>query len=68
LQGAQGFLTAQQQMQLQEELAKMDVQLRQYQFGQSQGQQESQFTRDLSERGYEYDTTDQFRNSPLYGA
>lgn len=68
LQGAQGFLTAQQQMALQEELAKMDVQLKNYQFGESQGQQESQFSRDLAERGFEFDTNDQFRNSPLYGA
>lgn len=68
LQGAQGFLTAQQQMALQEELAKMDVQLKNYQFGESQGQQESQFARDLAERGFEFDTNDEFRNSPLYGS
>ncbi len=78
LQGQQGILTADQQNALQEELAKMDVAMRNYQFGasqaqqesqfgRSQGQQESQFARDLAERGYEYDSTDAFRNSPLYG-
>ena len=45
LSGAQGFLTAQQQMQLQEELAQLG----------------------LAQNAYQFDVTDQFRNSPLYG-
>lgn len=54
LSGAAGFLTQEQQMQLQEEMAALD-----------RAQNESQFGRNLGQRAYEYDTTDQFRNSPL---
>lgn len=53
LSGASGLLTSEQQMQLQEELASMDAALN-----------ESQFGRNLAERGYEYDTT---TNNAIFG-
>jgi hypothetical protein len=78
LQGAQGLLTNEQQLQLQEELARLTRAEQHYQFDQSQGQQESQFGRSLGQResefgrnlgqgAYEFDSNDRFRNSPLYG-
>lgn len=68
LTGAAGFLSAQQALRLQEELATLDRQLKAYQFNAGQGQQESQFARTLAERGFEFGADDAFRNSPLYGA
>jgi hypothetical protein len=50
------YLTAQQQMALQRELAQLNYQL-----------QTTLQSNDLAERGYEFDVNDQFRNSPLYG-
>lgn len=47
LSGAAGLLTAEQQMQLQEELAKISLAQQQHQFTATQGQQESQFGRSL---------------------
>ncbi len=67
LNGAMGFLTNQQQLQLQEELAQLELALRQYQFGANLGQEESQFGRTLAQRAFEADQTDAWRNSPLYG-
>jgi hypothetical protein len=52
LQGASGLLTAEQAMQLQEELTKLDDQIRQSQFVQGQGQQESQFGRSLAQSAF----------------
>jgi hypothetical protein len=78
LSGAMGLLTAEQQMQLQQELAKLTLQQQQLQFTSSQGQQESQFGRNLAQQGtqfgqnlaqqaFQFDTNSQFQNSPLYG-
>jgi hypothetical protein len=65
LTGQAGLLTSEQQMQLQEELAQLQRAESHYQFNQSQGQQESQFGRTLGQRGYEFDSNDTYRNSPL---
>lgn len=54
LSGALGLLTSQQQMALQEELSNLDRQ-----------QQESQFGRSLANNAYQFDSNDQYRNSPL---
>ena len=67
LQGAQGLLTAEQAMKLQDELAHLNTALSAWGTTQSLGANESQFARQLAERGYEYDSDNQFRNSPLYG-
>ncbi len=61
LSGAAGFLTQEQQMALQEELAKLSLAQQESQFGRSQGQQESQFGRSLAEQAYEADTN-QYNN------
>ena len=54
LSGAAGFLTQEQQMQLQEEMANLD-----------RAQQQSQFSANLGQQSYQFDINDQFRNSPL---
>ena len=63
LQGAAGFLTAQEQMSLQEELADIDNALKVA----SLAQNESQFARNLGQRAYEFDNDLAFRYSPMYG-
>jgi len=68
LTGQQGLITADQQLQLQQELANNEMQLREYEFTQGQGQQESQFARQLAQGAFQFDTNSQFQNSPLYGA
>jgi len=68
LSGAAGLLTAQQQLQLTEELRKLELAQQQYQFGSTQAQQESEFERKLKQQGYEFDINDLWRNSPNYGA
>jgi hypothetical protein len=65
LNGAQGLLTAEQQMQLQEELAQLARTESHYQFDASQHQQNDQFGQTLGQHGYEFDSNDRFRNSPL---
>lgn len=65
LSGAEGMLTSEEQMALQEELAKLSLAQQQFQFTQGQGQQESQFERTLANNAYQFDINDQFRNSPL---
>jgi len=76
LNGQQGILTSQQQMQLQQELASLEREQQQYQFGAGNAQQESQFMRSLLENesqfgrnlgqnAYQFDINDQYRNSPL---
>ncbi len=67
LTGAAGLLTAEQQMQLQEELQQLDHAQQLYEYQYSQAQNQSQFDKNLTQRAYEFDTTDQFRNSPNYG-
>lgn len=64
--GAQ-FMSQQQQMQLQEELRQLEAAQQQAQFEASQGQQESQFQRDLMQHAFEFGSNDVFRNSPNYG-
>jgi hypothetical protein len=75
LKGASGFLTAQQQMQLQQELHMIDDELQRWQFSTGLGAQESQFVRNLAQReseygrglgqrAYEYDTS---RGDQLFG-
>ncbi len=54
LSGAEGLLTAEQQMRLQEE----DQQL-------SRAQNQHQFDENLGQQAYQFDVNDQFRNSPL---
>lgn len=54
LSGAMGFLTDQQQLQLQDELARLELAERQSQFSAGQGQQESQYARDLAQREAEF--------------
>jgi hypothetical protein len=68
LTGQAGLLTSEQQLQLQEELANLQRAESHYQFGASQQQQESQFGRNLGQQGYQFDSNDRFRNSPLGGA
>lgn len=68
LSGAAGFLTSQQQMALQEELAQLNITQRQWETKMGLGQQESEFARRLAQQGYEFDATDAYRNSPLVGA
>lgn len=57
LSGASGLLTAEQQMSLQDELTKLQQAQQLLEFQQSQGQQESQFARNLEQGAYEFDTT-----------
>jgi hypothetical protein len=68
--GAQ-FMTQQQQMQLQEELSRIDDATKRYQigvqndqFGRNLNQQNGQFMNDLGQRAYQFDTDDEFRRSP----
>lgn len=65
LTGAAGLLTAQQQMDLQKELADLDHQQQLYEFDYGQKQNQSQFDKNMTQRAYEFDSTDRFRNSPL---
>lgn len=65
LSGAQGLLTAEQAMSLQEEMARLDRAQQESQFGRTLAENESQFGRNLGQRGYEFDINDQYRNSPV---
>jgi hypothetical protein len=65
LSGMGALLTAEQQLQLQEELAQLSRSESRYQFDAGLGQRESEFGRDLGQRGYEFDNNDRYRNSPL---
>lgn len=56
LSGASGLLTAEQSMQLQEELAQLDAQLSAWGTTQGLGANESQFARNLAQRAFEFDT------------
>lgn len=64
LHGAAGLLTAEQQMQLNQELHMLDNELQKYMFGAGLAQNESQFGRNLGQRAYEYDAT---RGDNLFG-
>jgi len=65
LSGASGILTSEQQMALQEELAKIGLQQQQYQFGQSQAQNESQFAQTLAQTAFSTDTSNSLRAAGL---
>jgi hypothetical protein len=64
------FMTAQQQLSLQEELAGLNAAVQKYGIDTNNGQyyaglnsQNSQFDRNLSQRAYEYDTTDNYNRT-----
>lgn len=65
LSGAAGLLTQEQQLKLQEELAQIGLQQQQYQFGESQRQNESQFGRNLAQNAFQFDTNSNFRGLGL---
>lgn len=67
LSGMQGLLTSEQQMQLTKELADLQRAESRYQFNAGLNQNESQFTRNLGQRGYEFDSNDRYRYSPFGG-
>jgi hypothetical protein len=64
LSGAQGLLTDEQRISLQEELSKMQMNQQNDQFGRSLAQGQSQFNANLGQRGYEFDTS---RYDNLFG-
>lgn len=65
LNGMGTLLTAEQRLQLEEELAQLARSESRYQSDADRAQRESEFGRGLGQRGYEFDSDDRYRNSPL---
>lgn len=65
LQGAQGLLTSEQQLELQRELGLLNNAESRYQFDSGLGQRESEFSRNLGQRAYEFDTNQDYLYSPF---
>lgn len=65
LAGEQGYLSSQQQAELQDELARLGLQEQQYQFGVSTNANESQFARNLAQQAYSGDQSAYLRAAGL---